>query len=153
VIPTHPGWRIVQAKPSDFAPLARVAQEGDQPWDEHAFRHAYNHRNQRLWIATNGLTPLGYCILSIVADEGEIQSIAVAKTHHRKGIGTALMSHVLKSPGISQFFLDVRAGNEAAKMLYEHHGFVEIDRRHRYYGDGEDAILMGATVVAEDVDT
>jgi ribosomal-protein-alanine N-acetyltransferase len=37
----------------------------------------------------------------------------------------------------------VRAGNEAAKQLYREYGFVEVNRRVRYYADNnEDALIM-----------
>ena len=132
--------------------LVRIAREGDQPWNEQAFAQALKHRNLHLWIATNGVEPMGYCILSIAADEGEIQTLAVARRFRRSGVATALLHHVLQAPGMSEFFLDVRADNHAAMALYGQVGFAEIDRRNRYYDDGEDAILMGITVGAEGAD-
>jgi ribosomal-protein-alanine N-acetyltransferase len=38
--------------------------------------------------------------------------------------------------------LEVGARNLAALALYTDEGFVEIDRRRRYYRDDEDAVVM-----------
>ena len=39
-------------------------------------------------------------------------------------------------------FLEVRASNCAARALYEKLGFREIYVRRRYYGNGENAVIM-----------
>jgi ribosomal-protein-alanine N-acetyltransferase len=45
--------------------------------------------------------------------------------------------------------LEVRAGNDAAQQLYRAYGFVEVNRRPRYYADNnEDALIM--TVFLDD---
>jgi ribosomal-protein-alanine N-acetyltransferase len=41
--------------------------------------------------------------------------------------------------------LEVREDNEAALGLYAQSGFVEIDRRPRYYRDGAAAVVMQLT--------
>jgi ribosomal protein S18 acetylase RimI-like enzyme len=42
--------------------------------------------------------------------------------------------------------LEVSAGNAAALAFYAAAGFVQIDRRPRYYRDGSDAIVLRATL-------
>ncbi|WP_431272740.1 hypothetical protein [Dankookia sp. P2] len=39
-------------------------------------------------------------------------------------------------------FLEVAAGNAAARGLYQGLGFAEVSRRRRYYPDGSDALVM-----------
>lgn len=39
-------------------------------------------------------------------------------------------------------FLEVRAGNLAARRLYRHLGFRDLGVRRGYYGPGQDAIVM-----------
>ena len=41
-----------------------------------------------------------------------------------------------------RLLLEVRENNEAAIAFYTGHGFVEIDRRARYYRDGTTAVVM-----------
>lgn len=38
--------------------------------------------------------------------------------------------------------LEVRASNKPAQRLYASLGFERVGVRKRYYGDGEDAVLM-----------
>lgn len=38
--------------------------------------------------------------------------------------------------------LEVKASNQGALSLYSKLGFDEVGRRHRYYPNGEDALLL-----------
>jgi len=42
-------------------------------------------------------------------------------------------------------FLEVRESNAPARALYGRAGFVSIAVRKKYYGDGEDAVVMVKT--------
>ena len=44
--------------------------------------------------------------------------------------------------GITDVTLEVRVSNEPAIALYRSFGFEEAGIRKRYYGDGEDALIM-----------
>ncbi len=76
---------------------------------------------------------------------GHLLSIAISKQYRRKGIGTQLLSKligVLKSKGCNGVVLEVRTSNRLAITLYQKMGFYEVQRRRRYYDDGEDALVM-----------
>ena len=89
------------------------------------------------------LTPAG-------ADEGDIQTIAVAESARRSGLGRALMNALIgeaRKRGVREIFLEVRADNPAARTLYESLGFDEIATRPKYYQpDGVDAVVMRLSV-------
>ena len=76
--------------------------------------------------------------------------ICVLPTEQGKGFGKILLTRFLaqaKERGAAKIFLEVRAKNIAAQMLYLNAGFIEINRRTGYYpsnsGFGyEDAIVM-----------
>jgi ribosomal-protein-alanine N-acetyltransferase len=53
----------------------------------------------------------------------------------------------LQRDGFTSIQLEVRAGNHAARALYESVGFVEQRSRNRYYTDGEDAVEMSWQLV------
>ncbi len=38
--------------------------------------------------------------------------------------------------------LEMRVGNDAARPLYEQHGFSEVSKRENYYGPGLTAVVM-----------
>jgi ribosomal-protein-alanine N-acetyltransferase len=88
---------------------------------------------------------LGYAVLGIAAETGDVRRIAVAAGAQRRGIGSALLAELLvraQEGGCSEVFLEVRADNAAATRLYSRFGFEELSRRRRYYADGCDALVM-----------
>lgn len=100
----------------------------------------------RLRVArAEGGAVVGYLLFWHVADEAHLLNVAVAPDARRKGIGRALVEHLVayaKENAITKVLLEVRAENRAARALYEKLGFREINVRARYYADGEDAIEM-----------
>lgn len=93
---------------------------------------------------------IGFYIGEYVAGEATLMDICVIPTEQGKGYGKVLLNQFLahaKKLGATKIFLEVRAKNIAAQMLYMNAGFIEIDRRTGYYpsssGFGyEDAIVM-----------
>jgi ribosomal-protein-alanine acetyltransferase len=80
------------------------------------------------------------------AQEGDIQTIAVAAAARRAGLGRTLMLALIAEAtkrGARELFLEVRADNPHAQHLYETLGFEEIAVRVAYYQpDGVDANVM-----------
>jgi [ribosomal protein S18]-alanine N-acetyltransferase len=88
---------------------------------------------------------VGYAAASIVADIAELQRIAVTPTRRRSGLASALCEAVVaaaKSQRADRVLLEVREDNHEALAFYADQGFVEIDRRRRYYRDGATAIVL-----------
>ena len=97
--------------------------------------------------AAAGPDLLGFVLLSIVADEAEILTLAVAPAHRRRGIARALLEQAIvsaKASGASTLFLEVSTANPGAIGLYTTYGFVETGRREGYYKSegGADAVVM-----------
>jgi len=88
----------------------------------------------------------GFACIAAVADEVELQSLAVEPAARRAGIGSALLECLLewaREGGYRALHLEVRAGNLPAIALYRRFGFVQTGRRRAYYQDnGEDALLL-----------
>ncbi|MBO5046013.1 MAG: ribosomal protein S18-alanine N-acetyltransferase [Clostridia bacterium] len=83
--------------------------------------------------------------LSFLFDEGEIPLIATAENYRRAGRGDrilTLLTEEAASRGVKTLFLEVRASNVPAQMLYQKHGFCFLSVRRKYYKDGEDALVM-----------
>lgn len=89
---------------------------------------------------------LGYGNLRVLAGEGEVQRIAVLPTWRGLGLGRKLMGAMIDSARekkVDAITLEVRAGNMAARKLYESYGFAaEAVRKGYYRNPGEDAIIM-----------
>ncbi len=93
---------------------------------------------------------IGFYIGDYVAGEATLMDICVDPAQQGNGFGKALMQQFLKQAkhqGATKIWLEVRAKNINAQMLYINCGFIETGRRTGYYpsavGFGyEDAIVM-----------
>jgi len=94
----------------------------------------------------------GYAGLLAPHDSGDadIQTIAVAPTARRRGLGRMLMLALIEESrrrAATHVFLEVRADNPSARTLYDSLGFEQIAVRARYYQpDGVDAQIMRLTL-------
>jgi len=78
----------------------------------------------------------GFIILSHVADQAEILTLAVDPAQRRGGIARQLVDgacEVLKQRGAAVVFLEVAEDNAAAIAFYRAGGFLPIGRRPAYY--------------------
>jgi ribosomal-protein-alanine acetyltransferase len=77
--------------------------------------------------------------------QADIQTIAVAESARRHGLGRTLMQRMIaeaRDRGAKEIFLEVRADNPAAQALYDSLGFERIAVRPRYYPGRVDAVVM-----------
>jgi [ribosomal protein S18]-alanine N-acetyltransferase len=75
----------------------------------------------------------------------ELETVAVAATAQRTGIGRALSTAVLnwcREQGATSIALEVRATSIAAIALYTNLGFTLTGRRPNYYSDPKDDALI-----------
>lgn len=87
----------------------------------------------------------GHAVASTAGDIAELQRIAVDAGHRRSGLATELLEEVAalaRREGADRLLLEVREDNAGAIAFYAARGFVEIDRRRRYYRDGGTAVVM-----------
>lgn len=129
------------------------------PWSEKTFTSCIGGRYFGEMLGGNNEqvvkaeTAIGFYIGEYVVGEATLMDICVMPSEQGKGLGKALLNQFLaqaKKLGATKVFLEVRAKNIAAQMLYMNAGFIEIDRRTGYYpsssGFGyEDAIVMSLT--------
>ena len=69
---------------------------------------------------------IGYCIVTFVKEQGEVDSLYVDERFRDKGIGTTLMVHALqwlKDREIEDIVLQVAEGNEHVLKFYERFNF------------------------------
>jgi ribosomal-protein-alanine N-acetyltransferase len=91
----------------------------------------------------------GLALLRITADEAEILTIGVVPAMRRRGIARALLDESLmqaEALGVRTVYLEVGVRNQPARALYEAIGFEEVGRRRRYYANGEDALILRASL-------
>ena len=92
---------------------------------------------------------LGYVVGDVTPnhgrDIGHIKDLAVRPDARGAGIGRRLLREALLALSVSGAAvakLEVREGNDVARSLYTDEGFEPTRRVPRYYGDGEDALLL-----------
>lgn len=133
------------------AELERLLFPTDDPWTAEAFRAELAAPHTRyVLVRDHGGTAIGYAGVALLglpgaSGEAEVHTIGVDPTHHRGGIGSALLAALLEIADAHgpTVFLDVRTDNEAALALYRREGFVVVGIRRRYYHpSGADAFTM-----------
>jgi ribosomal-protein-alanine N-acetyltransferase len=103
-------------------------------------------------VGQRGAPPVGFVLARLVADEGEILTVAVARSDRRRGIGWLLMDAVLRklhTERAQSLFLEVDETNAAAIALYRRLGFHEVGQRPAYYAGSRGP--TGALVMRRDL--
>ena len=89
---------------------------------------------------------VAFCSFWLVLDEVHINNLAVRGEFRGRGVGTALLEHVLQagaSRGAERATLEVRRSNAPARRLYERLGFEVAATRPNYYvSPAEDALIL-----------
>lgn len=100
---------------------------------------------------------VAYCAVWLIFDELHINNLAVLPEWRLRGVGGALLTHVLgeaATAGAVRATLEVRSSNEPAIALYRRFGFVERGRRPRYYTNPvEDALILWREPAASPLET
>jgi ribosomal-protein-alanine N-acetyltransferase len=119
------------------------------PWSEKTFASCVGGRyfGEKL---SDQHKALGFYVGELVIDEATLMDICIEPTEQGNGLGRKLLNQFIEqaqAKGAIKIWLEVRAKNISAQMLYMNTGFVETGRRTGYYpsarGFGyEDAIVM-----------
>jgi ribosomal-protein-alanine N-acetyltransferase len=137
------------ARTDDVAAVFRLEEEclGVDAWSEALVRDGIEGDLPTITYLVAELDGevVGHAVTSSAGDIAELQRIAVAEAHRRRGVAATLLGGVVdaarRTPA-DRLLLEVREDNRAAIAFYAGQGFVEIDRRPRYYADGTTAVVM-----------
>lgn len=145
------GLRVRPMQAADVGPVLELANAlAEAPhWRPEAYQAALDPANipVRLALVAELETRLvGFAVALLVADEAELESIAVAVGARRQGVGRLLLAQLTElaqARNLSRFLLEVRASNQRALGFYQATGWSVCGQRKRYYSDPEeDAVLM-----------
>lgn len=131
-------------------PAALLLEEAlfpDERWTARTFWSELGQVDTRSYVvALSGSSVVGYAGLCDYPDEAWVQTMAVARSHQRQGLGQRLLSALLEEAdrrGQRVVSLEVAADNGAAQRLYARNGFTRIAVRRGYYQpSGTDAWVM-----------
>jgi ribosomal-protein-alanine N-acetyltransferase len=120
-----------------------------EPWTAHHFWSELGQVDSRHYVvALEDGEVVGYAGLCDYPDEAFVQTMAVAPSHQRRGLGAVLLEELLAEAARRRqprVLLEVRADNPPAQRLYERHGFRRVGVRRGYYPGGVDAWVMERT--------
>lgn len=139
---------VVVEEAAQPLPWSRRQLEEELTHDDAVVRGAFADDAERL-------TLVGYASWRKNVHELWLLNLAVLPAWRRRGVGRALLDEgeaLAHERGASELWLEVRASNAGARLLYEAAGFVEAGQRLAYYrplvdgGVREDAVLMRRTI-------
>lgn len=128
------------------AAASLLAAAVDAPFgDATVWHESVTSRHRVVLVATRGAAVVGTALGQVAGDTADVLTVAVAPASRRLGVGRALtraLRDALVARGAATVLLEVRRDNHAARRLYEGLGFVPTSVRRRYYGDGQDALVL-----------
>jgi len=137
--------RVMEAGSEFWAELARIhAASFDHGWTADALRTLASAAHSHLYVAEDNGPVVSFILLTVVAGEGEILTIATAPDRRGCGHAGRLLAHVaevLTAEQTEALFLEVAVDNRPALALYEHAGFKPAGRRKAYYSRGDGAAV------------
>ncbi len=94
---------------------------------------------------------VGYGGIWFMSQRAHITTLAVHPRYHNCGVGSKLVNSLKQRAryrGCTRMTLEVRVSNEAARHLYQKHGFTVSSVSPDYYYD-EDALVMEINLLKE----
>jgi ribosomal-protein-alanine N-acetyltransferase len=121
------------------------------PWTQSIFGDCLQ-AGYSCWVCTRGGVIDGYGILTVAAGESHLLNLCMRPESRREGIGRKMLRHLVaiaRRHDADILFLEVRASNASARMLYQAEGFNELGTRKDYYPQDkgrEDALILARTL-------
>lgn len=134
-------------KYSDILKISELEKEcfPQEPWSFKTLASGYESENFYGIVAEDGGEIVGYGSITTAVDTADIGNIAVTEAYRRGGAGSEILNRLTqfaRGKGAKKVFLEVRASNSPAMIMYLKNGFSGVYARTRYYSDGEDCLVM-----------
>ena len=148
---------VFQPVEAEFEPLSEARVEAVLAIEEQAYDHPWTRGNfldsvragyqAQLLVAGGQL--LGYFVAMKGVDEVHLLNLTVAPQCQGQGWGRVMLDALAqwsRGQGAQWLWLEVRASNQRAQLIYLRHGYRRVGERKGYYPDGagkrEDAVVM-----------
>lgn len=151
-------YTVMPLVDADASAMARLHREDFiRPWSDGEFASLLAQDSvfgfSVLETGNGKAGPHGFILARHAADEGEVLTVAVARSHRRRGLGWKLMDAALRelhARRAKAMFLEVDETNMPAIGLYKQLGFHQVGVRPRYY-ETADKAKTGALVMRRDL--
>ncbi len=148
---------VFQPVEAEFEPLSEARVESVVAIEELAYDHPWTRGNfldsvkagyqAQLLVADKQL--LGYFVAMMGVDEVHLLNLTVAPAWQGQGWGRVMLDALAqwsRGQGAQWLWLEVRASNQRAQLIYTRHGYRRVGERKGYYPDAngkrEDAVVM-----------
>ena len=122
-------FQIREMRETDIAQVEAIEQEiFSVPWSEKSFHDEMQNKLAVYFVAKDNGKCIGYAGFWNVSGEGDITNVAVLPEYRKNGIGSMLISEMIKTAvtlKLELLTLEVRKSNIAAQGLYKKYGFSE----------------------------
>jgi tRNA threonylcarbamoyl adenosine modification protein YeaZ/ribosomal-protein-alanine acetyltransferase len=143
-------WRIeLLTSPDQIDSVLEIERASfTSPWTKEMYLSELANRGvSYCYLAKEaGGRVVGFCSFWRVLDELHVNNLAVLPEMRRRGVASALLSHVVAQGarlGASRATLEVRRSNDSARALYGRFGFTIAGVRRAYYTNPvEDALVL-----------
>lgn len=108
----------------------------EHPWSAGVFADLAAKPHHRLYILDDDRRVVSFVLITVVAGEAEILTLATDPDAQGRGYGRRLLEGViaeLRAEGYESLFLEVAIDNTAALALYKACGFERAGLRKAYY--------------------
>jgi ribosomal-protein-alanine N-acetyltransferase len=142
---------------AEFEPLSEARVEAVVAIEKQAYEHPWTRGNfmdsvragYQAQLLVAGSRLLGYFVAMKGVDEVHLLNITVATECQGQGWGRMMLDALAqwsRGQGAQWLWLEVRASNQRAQLIYTRHGYRRVGERKGYYPDGqgkrEDAVVM-----------
>ena len=122
-----------------------LSTQFDDFWTFSILEKEFNGENTTYIVAEENNEILGFAGILTIIDESNIMNIVTKKEKRHMGIGSLLLSELIKISkklNMKSITLEVNENNTPAIKLYEKYNFEQIGVRKKYYDNTDSAILM-----------
>lgn len=117
----------------------------EEPYSENILINELNSSNREYYLASYNNQIISYIGFEICDDGINLLKICVKDEFRNLGVAKILMQKMFETAiqkGLNKLFLEVDAKNKQAINLYQNLGFKIEYTRHKYYKNGDDALIM-----------
>jgi [ribosomal protein S18]-alanine N-acetyltransferase len=142
--------RLGLAHAGEVPAIARMSRELVEhglpwSWDEGRVEQCLRNRDCVVLAARDRRRLAGFAIMQFYDVHAHLALLAVQPGHQRHGIGRQLLEWLeasARTAGIFRVHLEMRVGNDAARLFYERLGYRAHGVKRAYYCEREDALRM-----------
>jgi ribosomal-protein-alanine N-acetyltransferase len=117
---------------------------GTRSWAHSDYLEVISSSNMHGLIIKLESKMIAFVIYTVTVDEMEILQIVVHPEYQGQQIGSRIMRFLFEScreKSLKKIYLEVASSNNSAIAFYNKFGFKDVHIRHKYYFNGDSAII------------